>query len=241
MSRSDADITLQREYYRQTAAGYDEAHVKTGDEHYFALSFMLGVLDGFGIQSVLDVGSGTGRVPQRIKQLRPDIHMVGIEPVDEMRAIGHAAGLSPDTLIPGDVMNLQFPDCAFDLVCAFGVLHHVPRPQVAVSEMLRVARKAVFISDSNNFAQGGPAKRAAKFLLRRLRLWPLAVLFKTRGKGYTLSPGDGLAFSYSVFGNYSQLEKVCDRIHVMNTRGDGRDAEHRAGHVALLGLKSHHS
>ena len=58
--------------------------------------------------------------------------------------------------------SLQAADGEFDLVCEFAVLHHVPRPAQAVGEMLRVARKAIFISDANNFGQGGGIVRLIK-------------------------------------------------------------------------------
>jgi hypothetical protein len=38
--------------------------------------------------------------------------------------------------------------------------------------------------------------RLAKQSIHELRLWPLANFIKTRGKGYTISDGDGLFYSY---------------------------------------------
>src|SRR5207245_752348 len=105
----------------------------------------------------------------------------------------------------------------FDVVCEFAVLHHVKKPEVVIAEMLRVARKAIFISDSNNFGQGSFLRRSMKQALNALGLWKVANFFKTSGKNYIISDGDGLGYSYSVFNNYKQLQASCQRIHILNT------------------------
>lgn len=103
--------------------------------------------------------------------------------------------------------------------------------------MLRVARKAIFISDSNNFGQGSFISRSIKQLINSVGLWRVADLIKTKGKGYTISEEDGLAYSYSVFDDYKQIEAGCRSIHLLNTK-DGQINPYRtAGHVALLGIK----
>ena len=67
--------------------------------------------------------------------------------------------------------------------------------------------------------------------------WPVADLIKTRGRGYTISDGDGVAYSYSVFNDYDQIAAVCKRIHLINTEGSGPNLYRSAPHIALLGLK----
>ena len=89
-------------------------------------------------------------------------------------------------------MNLALADELFDLVCEYAALHHIPRPGVAVREMVRVARKLVFISDLNNFGHGSKISRVVKQCLNFCGAWPIADLIKTKGKGFTISEGDGL-------------------------------------------------
>jgi SAM-dependent methyltransferase len=233
-----ADPTaIQRAYYAATASAYDSTHVSKSDEHGFALAYMLAIAEHFGVQSILDVGSGTGRALFRINGTMPRVHAVGIEPSKELRGIGHANGLAASALIDGDAMNLAFDDASFDLVCEFGALHHIPRPAVAISEMLRVARTAIFISDSNNFGQGGRVSRLAKQCINGVGAWWIADLIKTKGKGYTISDGDGLAYSYSVFNNYSQISEGCRSVHMLNTLDARPNLYRSASHVALLGIK----
>jgi SAM-dependent methyltransferase len=217
---------------------YDEMHVNESDEHFLALHFLGGVIEHFDFQSALDIGSGTGRAVDFLIRRFRGLRVVGIEPVAELRAIGHKKGIPSDALVPGDAMRLAYENDAFDVVCEFGMLHHIPEPHRAVAEMLRVARHAVFISDSNNFGQGSFIKRSFKQLVNLLGLWKAFDSIKTRGKGFRISEGDGLSYSYSVFNNYSQIRHACSRVHILNTTSTaGINLYRSASHVALLGIK----
>ncbi len=232
------EVELQQQYYAHQAGQYESAQMEGHEEHNFALSFLSSAIEFLKIQSVLDVGSGTGRVLRYLKGRCPNIHRIGIEPVQELREEGYAHGLSKSELRKGDGTQLEFKNQEFDLVCAFGVLHHVPNPNVVVSEMLRVARKAIFISDSNNFGQGSACGRFLKQLIDTVGLWRACNFFKTHGKGYLFEGGDGISYSYSVFNNYEQIKRQCSSIHLLNTKDGKADFYKTAGHVALLGIKS---
>jgi ubiquinone/menaquinone biosynthesis C-methylase UbiE len=225
-------VKRQRDYYQSTAEEYDKMHM-ADEEHTYALSIMEGLVKQLEISSVLDIGSGTGRAVLALKH--SGVRAVGIEPVEALRKQGHTKGLSTEELIDGDVQILNFPDKSFDLVCAFAVLHHVPEPIRAVSEMLRVARRAIFISDSNNFGQGGTAIRLAKQTLRGTGLWKIADFIKTRGKGYTITEGDGLAYSYSIFDNHAQIASRCRDVRYFAVSPSGPNLYRTCSHVAVLG------
>lgn len=199
---SEAEVNLQRQYYADTAAKYDAMQISDQDEHQLALAILSAMIEFHGIKSVLDVGSGTGRALRYLKVRHPDVRFVGIEPVEALRKVGHAAGLTSEELRDGDINALNAANGEFDLVCEFAVLHHVPKPEQAVAEMLRVARKAIFISDANNFGQGGPLARWLKQAINAVGFWRLFDWIRTGGKGYHVSAGDGLFYSYSVFNNY---------------------------------------
>jgi ubiquinone/menaquinone biosynthesis C-methylase UbiE len=98
-----------------------------------------------------------------------------------------------------------------------GILHHVKEPDQVVREMMRVSRKAVFLSDENRFAHGTTFGRWAKLLLCKMRMFRAAYLLKTAGKGYRFSEGDGLAYSYSVFDALEVLSEWSDRVIVIPT------------------------
>lgn len=231
------EIEIQREYYTNTAEFYNDMHVNYEDEHFFALRFMESIVDFYNIRSILDIGAGTGRTAQYLKNKYPHLKIVSVEPVYALRKIGYENGLSEEELVEGDATNLRFSNKEFDLVCEFGVLHHIQTPSIAVKEMLRVSRIGIFISDSNNFGQGAYVARTLKQILNAMGLWKFADFIKTKGKGYTISEGDGLAYSYSVFNDYKLIAKHCKVIHLLNTKDGSVNPYKTASHVALLGIK----
>jgi len=188
------------------------------------------------IGSILDIGSGTGRAIRYIKKLRPELRIVGIEPVKELREVGYSHGLSEEDLVDGMQPSYSSAHRNSIWLRIWGSTPH-KRPELAVSEMLRVAGKAIFISDSNNFGHGSNASRSIKQMINFLGLWKIADLIKTKGRGFTISEGDGLAYSYSVFNNYKQIRTQCSSIHLLNTRDGFINFYKTASHVALLGIK----
>jgi SAM-dependent methyltransferase len=197
------------------------------------------MIELYKITSVLDLGAGTGRVARFLQQRYPTLKVISIEPVSALREIGYRHGLTPTELIDGDATQLDFTDDEFDLVCEFATLHHIRHPELAVREMLRVSKMAIFISDSNNFGQGSTVTRAMKQIANAIGLWRLVDWIKTKGRGYTISEGDGLGYSYSVYNSYWEISRYCD-VHLVNTVAAGVNPYRTAAHVALLGLKRHH-
>jgi ubiquinone/menaquinone biosynthesis C-methylase UbiE len=229
----DKEIETQRSYYATTAAAYDDMHVSEHDEHGLALHLLAALVEFHGVRSILDIGSGTGRAMLFLKRRCPGLRVAGVEPSVALREVAYAKGVPRDDLADGDACALGFSDGAFDVVCEFGVLHHIRDDLQAVCEMARVARTGVFISDSNNFGQGSLLLRAIKQGLHRTGLWPLADYLKTRGKGYTFSEGDGLAYSYSVFESLKAIAPKFPFVTYLNTQGTGENLYRSAGHVAV--------
>lgn len=69
-----------------------------------------------------------------------------MEPVKELREIGHSNGLSEADIVDGDATRLDYAANSLDLICEFGVLHHLRNPDKAASKVIRVASRAIFIS-----------------------------------------------------------------------------------------------
>ncbi|MFM5949549.1 MAG: class I SAM-dependent methyltransferase [Novosphingobium sp.] len=239
MPRAGNHPVHQRDYYARTAAHYDAMHVRDRDEHGIALAIFAGLARLYGATSVLDVGAGTGRALLRLSRDLPGVSLTGIEPVAELRAVGHANGIEPNRLIEGDATALPFADDSFDFVIETGMLHHLERPAVAVAEMVRVARLGVMISDSNNFGQGSRFARLAKRCLGASGLWPVFIWLSTRGKMVKWSEGDGFYYSYSAFDNAGQLAAKFPRRFFANTTPlAGTDLKHGAGHVAIIAVRA---
>lgn len=233
------EVQLQRDYYAKTAATYDSGHVNNAEEmeHSIALSALIGLSFHYHFESFLDVGCGTGRGVAELLRRRPDARILGVEPVAELRAVGVAKGIPESLLVEGDATRLAFEDSSFDCVCAFGILHHIREPRIALAEMLRVSRKAVFISDLNNFGCGGRLQKFVSQTLNALGLWKAFQFIVTKGKRYKYSEGDGIHYSYSVFNDYRWLSEQCSGVHVLNTKGAGVNPYRTCSHVALLGIK----
>jgi ubiquinone/menaquinone biosynthesis C-methylase UbiE len=228
-----SDVALQREYYSRTAADYETTQFHDGDEHFIALGWMAAMISQRNYASVLDIGSGTGRVLQFLDK-HSDVEATGIEPSAELRAIGHANGLPADRLIDGNALSLPYADNSFDIVCSYGVLHHIKDHRRAVSEMTRVASRAVFISDSNNFGQGGKAMRLLKQVINSFGLWPAFDWLRTKGKGYHYSEGDGVFYSYSLFNDVDIAKAKFSKTLFMSTRPSGANLYRSADTIAML-------
>jgi SAM-dependent methyltransferase len=225
-------ITVQRAFYKQQAEHY--IHDEPG--HSLALQIMRGLMSFYDCRSILDVGAGTGRVLGWLRDMQFDGTAEGVEPVPEMREQAKKRGIDVKS---GDAMNLAYPDASFDTVSAFSVLHHVPHPERAIAEMLRVARRMIFISDGNNFGQGSRFSRTIKQAIDAAGLWPVANFIKTRGRGYHIAPGDGLVYSYSVFSNLKTIRASCEIVHTMNiSDSPDRDMYRSASHVIVAGIKT---
>ena len=237
MNDAEKQVAFQRRYYAGVAPRFDEMNIHADDEHYFALAVLEGLLDLLQCRSLLDIGAGTGRTVRYFKARRPDLVIRGVEPVAAMREQAYKLGVSRDEIIEGDARNLPFTDGAFDIVTETGILHHIPKPDAAIAEMLRVGRKAVFISDCNNLGQGGWLVRTLKHMLKALGWWKIAYYVRTGGKGYWTSEGDGLAYPFSVYDHYSLIRSRCKAVHVINTLDAGKNPCRSAPHVALLGIK----
>jgi ubiquinone/menaquinone biosynthesis C-methylase UbiE len=76
--------------------------------------------------------------------------------------------------------RLTFADRTYDYVLCKESFHHFPRPYVALYEMLRVARRAVFLIEPNDESIERPL--TAPLSRAMLRSLPLAVLNRVRGK-----------------------------------------------------------
>lgn len=228
---SDGPPPLQKEYYERVAEDYEKSHVHGDGEHERAGRLINRFLELTGSSTVLDVGTGTGRAVTLLQSLNPDLSVIGIDPSRRLLEEGvKQRGISARCLVQGTGNSLPFPNGSFDAVCSFGVLHHVPNPIAVVLEMARVARKGVYISDSNRFGQGTRFQRRLKLALWKLGLWRTFDLIRTRGKGYQFSEGDGLFYSYSVFDSLPTLTRCTDTVRCIATDGSGvQSTETRLG------------
>jgi ubiquinone/menaquinone biosynthesis C-methylase UbiE len=207
---------IQETYYTKTASLYDAMHTsRQVDEHYRALKFIDMVCNSLDLRTLVDVGAGTGRGVRFFLERGKEIK--GVEPVKALVRQAELHGVPEGLIAEGTGYCLPFEDNSVDAAFECGVLHHVAEPSRVVSEMMRVSRRAVFLSDSNRFGQGRRAARLLKLVLYKTRIWRIARFIQTRGKMYSISEGDGLGYSYSVFDSYDQLAVWADRLWPIST------------------------
>jgi ubiquinone/menaquinone biosynthesis C-methylase UbiE len=214
----DKAVSIQRQYYADTAAKYDAMHAHEADDNPRTLLWIYGLLRMIEARTVLDVGAGTGRYIRRLLDDLPELSVRGIEPVGaQIEEAVRKKGIPEGVITQGTGEALPFEDSSFDVVCCFGMLHHVPKPDTVVREALRVARQAVIIVDGNRFGQGSWPLRLLKLALYKTGLWGVVNQIKTGGKGYLVTPGDGLAYSYSVYDSFDRLSEWADQLAVIPT------------------------
>jgi SAM-dependent methyltransferase len=106
--------------------------------------------------TVLDVGSGDGRVAADLLRRRPDLHIEGLE-VQVRSDARLAAGAFDGRSIPR-------ADCSHDVALYVDVLHHATEPLELLLDGCRVARRAVIIKD--HLREGWLAARTLRFMDR---------------------------------------------------------------------------
>lgn len=89
-----------------------------------------------GVQSVLDVGAGSGRFGKLLAD-KCGIKVEGVDVVDYLD--------SPIPFHVYDGKKLPFPDNSFDTVITLFVLHHCSFQEELFTEMVRVAKKKIII------------------------------------------------------------------------------------------------
>jgi ubiquinone/menaquinone biosynthesis C-methylase UbiE len=100
-----------------------------------------------GSEIALDAGCGTGSLTFALAPFVAEV--VGVDTNEEYLEAGRAAAPSNVRLVEGDVTALPFGYGEFELACCHRVLHHVRRPELAVSELARVTQPGgrIFIVD----------------------------------------------------------------------------------------------
>src|SRR5215470_6347777 len=123
--------------------------------------------DRYPDSRLLEVGCGTGT--DLLQFARGGSRVVGIDltprSIEITRQRFHTYDLDGEFAI-GDAENLAFPNNSFDIVYSFGVVHHTPDTQQAISEFYRVLR---------------PGGRAIVMLYNRASLYYWASIVLRRG------------------------------------------------------------
>lgn len=100
-----------------------------------------------GTEAVVDAGCGTGALAFALAPLVAEV--VGVDTRTEYLDAARAKAPGNVRFVEADAMDLPFGYGEFDIAACHRVLHHLRRPELAVSELARVTRLGgrVFIAD----------------------------------------------------------------------------------------------
>ncbi len=133
-------------------------------EEYDAMDFVdantrfaedaIALVKNVGDPLVLDIGVGTGQVPELMLARRGDMEMMAIDLADEMLKVAMrrlvAAGVEDRCkLARMDAKKMRLPDAKYDLVICNSTMHHIPDPLVVWQEIARVVKPtgAIMVRD----------------------------------------------------------------------------------------------
>ena len=128
-------------YFSRNASEWDELRRL----HVSDAAVEAALLDAVGtapVGSLLDLGTGTGRMLQLLEGLYD--HGTGIDASRDMLTVARAnldkGGVVKASVRQGDIFNLPVDGQEFDLVTIHQVLHFLDQPQLALSEAARVLK-----------------------------------------------------------------------------------------------------
>jgi ubiquinone/menaquinone biosynthesis C-methylase UbiE len=93
-----------------------------------------------GDERALDAGAGTGALAFALSPFVAEVLAVDLEPALLEEARRRAADFPNVTIAQGDITRLDLASGTFDLAGSARTLHHVRRPELAISELARVTR-----------------------------------------------------------------------------------------------------
>ncbi|MBY5521813.1 ArsR/SmtB family transcription factor [Rhizobium leguminosarum] len=128
-------------YFSRNAAEWDELRrLHAADEEVDAAVIRL--LGSQPIDSLLDLGTGTGRILELLSGLYR--RATGVDASRDMLSVARAnldkSRITKATVRHADILNLPFEGQDFDLVTIHQVLHFFDQPEIAIAEAARMLR-----------------------------------------------------------------------------------------------------
>lgn len=162
-----------RRHFDDRADRYDH-DTETCDQQDFAnFDTVIPYVIQHGGERILEVATGTGIILDML--LKAGKNAYGLDFSTGLLKVAEEKRRIPkERLFCGDAEKLSSLNQSFDSVCVFRSLHHMENPQIVLGEMIRCARKNVFVYDG-----AGGWRRFAKVTLNKMGLYqPLYSLLR---------------------------------------------------------------
>jgi SAM-dependent methyltransferase len=137
--REDADVETSSDGYAQRFAGPLGAFLLEVQAR-----LTLDLLSSWPAARILDVGGGHGQLTGPLVEAGYRVTVYGSSPACARR-VGSWIAEGQARFVAGDLLRAPFPDRAFDVVVSYRLLPHVAAWRQLVSELCRVARRAVLV------------------------------------------------------------------------------------------------
>jgi ubiquinone/menaquinone biosynthesis C-methylase UbiE len=134
-----ADIETSSEDYAQRFSGkIGEWFLKVQEEA------TLRMINLYPSASILDVGGGHGQLTEALIRNECKITVLGSSQICKNR-IRELVDQGRCEFTTGNILDLPYPDNAYDVVMSYRLLPHVTRWSKLIAELTRVARRAVIV------------------------------------------------------------------------------------------------
>lgn len=108
-----------------------------------------------GDERALDVGTGAGALALALAPLVREV--VGVDRSPELLALARERAAPNTVFVEADAAHLPFDGASFDLAGTLRTLHHVPRPELVLAELVRVTRPGGHILVVDQIAPADPS------------------------------------------------------------------------------------
>jgi ubiquinone/menaquinone biosynthesis C-methylase UbiE len=147
MNKSADDVTQFHSVDHTTNPAFFTQFMDTSHAQPTAQSYRQEMMEQLALPvgaAVLDVGCGTGQDTQELAQaVGPGGRVIGVDSSETMLEVARARAAQaqlPIEYVLADATQLPFTDASFDGCQASRVLGHLREPELALAEMVRVAR-----------------------------------------------------------------------------------------------------
>ena len=126
---------------QEESIAYDDMDHQDVNEQFVLDVMATGKVQG----EVLDVGTGTARIPLLLCERCEDVRVLGIDLSTNMLEIAslniHLASMLDRVMLDRvDAKQMPFENDRFDVVISNSIVHHIPDPKLAIAESIRVCK-----------------------------------------------------------------------------------------------------